>query len=51
MSVATRTRPARATAVAPARARTLRAVVRRGLRDHRRAPLTWGGPLGRDERA
>ena len=24
----------------------LRAVVRRGLRDHRRAPLTWGGPLG-----
>jgi ABC-2 type transport system permease protein len=25
---------------------SLRAVVRRGLRDHRRAWLTWGGPLG-----
>jgi len=22
------------------------AIVRRGLRDHRRAPLTWGGALG-----
>jgi ABC-2 type transport system permease protein len=26
--------------------RSLRAVVRRGLRDHRSAWLTWGGPLG-----
>ena len=24
----------------------MRAVVRRGLRDHRRAPLAWGLPLG-----
>jgi ABC-2 type transport system permease protein len=24
----------------------LRAVLRRGLRDHRRTPLVWGGPLG-----
>jgi ABC-2 type transport system permease protein len=46
MSVATRTRPPRATAVAPPAARALRAVVRRGLRDHRRAPLVWGGSLG-----
>ena len=28
------------------RNRSLRAVVRRGLRDHRRAPLAWGLPLG-----
>lgn len=46
MSVATRTRPSRATVVAPSRAHTLRALVRRGLRDQRRAPLTWGGSLG-----
>jgi ABC-2 type transport system permease protein len=26
--------------------RTWRAVVRRGVREHRRAPLTWGGSLG-----
>ncbi len=24
----------------------MRALLRRGLRDHRRAPLTWGGSLG-----
>lgn len=35
-----------ATAVAPPTRRSLAAVVRRGLRDHRRAPLTWGGGLG-----
>lgn len=37
--------PRRAVA-APTTATTLRAVIRRGLRDHRRALLTWGGPLG-----
>jgi ABC-2 type transport system permease protein len=31
---------------APGTAATLRAVIRRGLRDHRRALLSWGGPLG-----
>ena len=31
---------------APSAWRALRALVRRGLRDHRRAWLTWGGPLG-----
>jgi ABC-2 type transport system permease protein len=30
----------------PSAARALRAVVRRGLRDNRRAPLAWGGSLG-----
>ncbi len=30
----------------PSTARSVRALVRRGLRDHRRAPLTWGGSLG-----
>lgn len=42
--------PSRAAAERVARApspwRSLRAVVRRGLRDHRRAWLTWGGPVG-----
>jgi ABC-2 type transport system permease protein len=38
-----RLRPALA---APATGRTLRAVVRRGLRENRRAPLWWGGSLG-----
>jgi ABC-2 type transport system permease protein len=42
--------PAQATAAdvasAPSMWRSVRAVVRRGLRDHRRAWLTWGGPLG-----
>jgi ABC-2 type transport system permease protein len=30
----------------PSSWRRLLALVRRGLRDNRRAPLTWGGPLG-----
>ena len=42
--------PAREVAVAPTRApswwRSWRAAVRRGLRDHRRAWVTWGGSLG-----
>jgi len=33
-------------AVAPSLLVSLRALVRRGLRDNRRAPLTWGGALG-----
>jgi ABC-2 type transport system permease protein len=33
-------------APAPSAGRSLRAVVRRGLRDHRRSPLAWGLPLG-----
>lgn len=37
---------ARTRAPAPSAGRSLRAVVRRGLRDHRRAPLAWGLPLG-----
>jgi ABC-2 type transport system permease protein len=39
--------PAAARRAAQPRVRgtTLRAVIRRGLRDHRRTPLTWGGPL------
>jgi ABC-2 type transport system permease protein len=32
--------------VPPSRLASLRALVRRGLRDRRRAPLTWGLPLG-----
>ena len=32
--------------LAPPQRSSLLAVVRRGLRDHRRAPLTWGGGLG-----
>lgn len=36
--------PARA--LPPSTGRSLAAVVRRGLRDQRRAPLTWGGGLG-----
>ena len=48
MSVATRPAPASAAPVAdaPSTWASLRAVLRRGLRDHRRAWLTWGGPLG-----
>jgi ABC-2 type transport system permease protein len=52
MSVASAQRPedgAARTGAAPAAPRTagaLRAVVRRGLVDARRAPLTWGGSLG-----
>jgi ABC-2 type transport system permease protein len=30
----------------PSTVRSARALVRRGLRDHRRTPLTWGGSLG-----
>jgi ABC-2 type transport system permease protein len=37
--------PERPAVRAPGTAATLRAVVRRGLRDHRRTLLTWGGPL------
>ena len=43
---ATLTRERAAERVAPSPWRSLRAVVRRGLRDHRRAWLTWGMPLG-----
>lgn len=35
-----------ATFTTPSRWRSLTALVRRGLRDNRRAPLTWGGALG-----
>ena len=37
--------PAHPTLRAPGTSATLRAVIRRGLRDHRRTLLTWGGPL------
>ncbi|QEC46925.1 hypothetical protein FSW04_04520 [Baekduia soli] len=40
------TRPAAAPAVPPGTARSLWALVRRGVRDQARAPLTWGGGLG-----
>lgn len=43
---APRARPARTPPASPSTARSLRAVVRRGLSDNRRAPLTWGLPLG-----
>jgi ABC-2 type transport system permease protein len=46
MSVATSARPVHSAITAPAVGRTLRAVVRRGLRENRRAPLWWGGSLG-----
>ena len=48
MSVVAPTAAARALreATLPSAWRSLRAVVRRGLRDNRRAWLTWGGPLG-----
>ena len=47
MCVATRTvRSVVPVARAPSAAASLLAIVRRGLRDHRRAPLTWGGSLG-----
>lgn len=45
MSVAAPAR-SRRSAAAPRRAGALRALVARGLRDNRRAPLVWGGPLG-----
>jgi ABC-2 type transport system permease protein len=43
---ATLTRQRAAERAAPSPWRSARAVVRRGLRDHRRAWLTWGMPLG-----
>jgi ABC-2 type transport system permease protein len=46
VSVASRTASPARIAQAPSQWRALRAVVRRGLDDHRRAWLTWGGPLG-----
>ena len=48
MSATIGVRPATplATAAAPTTAAALRAVVRRGVRDQRRAPLIWGGSLG-----
>lgn len=49
MSVAAPERARRSAAVAaatPRTARGLRALVARGLRDNRRAPLVWGAPLG-----
>ena len=48
MSVATRSSIGRSAAppAVPSRAASLRAVVRRGLVDHRGAPLSWGGSLG-----
>jgi len=45
VTVATRPAPPR-TARPPAPSAALRAVIRRGQRDHRRTPLIWGGPLG-----
>jgi ABC-2 type transport system permease protein len=45
MSVAATARD-RVVAVAPPACATLRALVRRGLLDNRRAPVVWGGPLG-----
>jgi ABC-2 type transport system permease protein len=48
MSVVARPEPAAParTAAPPRTGAALRAVIRRGLRDNRRAPLTWGAPLG-----
>lgn len=49
MSVATRAREhegATAATLVPTRSRLLAALLRRGLRDHERTPLTWGLPLG-----
>lgn len=40
------TRPATRAATAPSTQRMLVAVIRRGLRDQRRAPLAWGGAFG-----
>jgi ABC-2 type transport system permease protein len=45
MSVAV-TAPTRLAGVAPPARAALRALVRRGLFDNRRAPLVWGAPLG-----
>jgi ABC-2 type transport system permease protein len=47
VSVIARSEPtAPRVAAPPSTSASLRAVIRRGLRDNRRAPLTWGGPLG-----
>jgi ABC-2 type transport system permease protein len=48
MSATTPIKPAMppSAALAPSTAAALRAVIRRGVRDQRRAPLTWGGSLG-----
>lgn len=47
MSAATTSaRPLQPALAAPSAGRALRAVVRRGLRENRRAPLAWGGSLG-----
>ena len=47
MTATTQRAPERAAPAVPAPSwASLLAVVRRGLRDHRRAWLTWGGPLG-----
>jgi len=47
MSVTTRpTSPSATVPATPPWPRSLMALVRRGLRDNRRAPLTWGGGLG-----
>ena len=48
MNVVARPEPAAPArpAVAPSTRATLRAVIRRGLRDHRRTALAWGVPLG-----
>jgi ABC-2 type transport system permease protein len=46
MSAATHTSPVRLPAAAAPPPHTLRAVIRRGLRDQVRAPLVWGGSLG-----
>lgn len=46
MSTQLATPRAAAPALAPPQRASLLAVVRRGLRDQRRAPLTWGGGLG-----
>ena len=45
MSTVTPVMPTHPTLRAPGTSATLRAVIRRGLRDHRRTELTWGGPL------
>jgi beta-exotoxin I transport system permease protein len=47
MSATTQAPAGQVTAVRPpSTASSVRALVGRGLRDHRRAPLTWGGSLG-----
>jgi ABC-2 type transport system permease protein len=45
-AIAESTRPRPATLQPPPARHLLRALLRRGLRDRRRAPLTWGGSIG-----